>query len=83
MRNEGLGPIIKNISASGKWRLDANRLVIAFQDYKVNDSEFSSSQNGTSIHTIVEITDSTMVWSNVIWRAGVTRSFEMKLNRIK
>jgi len=79
----GSGTIVKNADAKGKWKLEANQLVTALQDYNLNGSEFSSSQNGTTTHTVVEITDSTMVWSNTISRLGVSRSFEMKLNRVK
>jgi hypothetical protein len=80
---KGSGIIIQNAAAEGNWKLNNNQLVTSFQNYKVNSSEFSSSQQGTATHIIVEITDSTMVWSNTIWRAGVSRSFEMKLNRVK
>jgi hypothetical protein len=80
---QGSGTIVQSAAAKGSWKLDNNQLVTALQDYNLNGSGFSSSQNGTATHAIVEITDSTMVWSNTIWRAGVSRSFEIKLNRVK
>jgi len=79
---KGSGVIIQNAAAKGNWKLDNNQLVTSLQDYKANGSEFSSSQQGMATHSVVEITDSTMVWSNTISRLGVSRSFEMKLNRV-